>query len=332
MKHNFLKGKGMKVSLKLKIYSIVILLIFMALIMGIYSFVAMNVAELMDEYNTAVNTYIQTAVEQLTMRVDNAPKEEFIKLIDNFIKQANYFRVIERNLINNAETLAQAIVFFRNYERVSNVSIDMANLKDSFSNAVTLSCNTEMKKVDGYIKDIARNITNIRDNLNNRNLLNTVNDMLNTVIRMANNYNVLAHVYEKMQNIATTRATHLQTMEKMINEVTVQVNNIVSTSSTKSIAQVNRASIAVLILIILMVVTALFSLATLQNTVIAPIIAFVNTAKNLTSGDKDLTIRLQAPTKDEIAELAKYFNTFIGSVQEIVREVKEAAGEVLQVV
>ena len=118
----------------------------------------------------------------------------------------------------------------------------------------------------------------------------------------------------------------------MINEVTVQVNNIVSTSSTKSIAQVNRASIAVLILIILMVVTALFSLATLQNTVIAPIIAFVNTAKNLTSGDKDLTIRLQATTKDEIAELAKYFNTFIGSVQEIVREVKEAAGEVLQVV
>lgn len=290
------------------------------------------VAELMDEYNTAVNTYIQTAVEQLTMRVDNAPKEEFIKLIDNFIKQANDFRVIERNLINNAETPAQAIVFFRNYERVSNVSIDMANLKDSFSNAVTLSSNTEMKKVDGYIKDIARNITNIRDNLNNRNLLNTVNDMLNTVTRMGNNYNVLAHVYEKMQNIATTRATHLQTMEKMINEVTVQVNNIVSTSSIKSIAQVNRASIAVLILIILMVVTALFSLATLQNTVIAPIIAFVNTAKNLTSGDKDLTIRLQATTKDEIAELAKYFNTFIGSVQEIVREVKEAAGEVLQVV
>ena len=172
------------------------------------------VAELMDEYNTAVNTYLQTAVEQLTMRVDNAPKEEFIKLIDNFIKQANYFRVIERNLINNAETPAQAIVFFRNYERVSNVSIDMANLKDSFSNAVTLSSSTEMKKVDGYIKDIARNITNIRDNLNNRNLLNTVNDMLNTVTRMANNYNVLAHVYEKMQNIATTRATHLQTMEK----------------------------------------------------------------------------------------------------------------------
>lgn len=42
MKHNFLKGKGMKVSLKLKIYSIVILLIFMALIIEIYSFVAMN--------------------------------------------------------------------------------------------------------------------------------------------------------------------------------------------------------------------------------------------------------------------------------------------------
>ena len=397
----------MKISLKLKIYSIVILLIFMALIMGGYSFIAMSnaanatenlsnrymyvyalnskigvdamdfrryfyilqrtpnkdnlakittiaenvkkymndltkfmddpvnkkempaVAALMGEYSSAVNTYIDTAVEQLQMRVENAPREdEFVKLIDNFIKQANAFRNTVRNMINHAETPEQAIRYFRNYERVSDISIDMANLKDSFSNAVTLNSYNEMKRVSGYVKNINTNIINIRDNLNNRNLLTNVNNMVNTVTRMSNNYNILAQVYEKMQTIAVSRTASLKTMEEKTAQVTSTVNEMVSTSSKKSIAQVNRASIAVLVLIILMIVTAVFSLATLQKTVISPIIAFVRTAKNLTTGDKDLTIRLSAPTKDEIAELAKYFNTFIESVQEIVREVKEAASDV----
>ena len=397
----------MKISLKLKIYSIVILLIFMALIMGGYSFIAMSnaanatenlsnrymyvyalnskigvdamdfrryfyilqrtpnkdnlakittiaenvkkhmndltkfmddpvnkkampaVAALMGEYSSAVNTYIDTAVEQLQMRVENAPREdEFVKLIDNFIKQANAFRNTVRDMINHAETPEQAIRYFRNYERVSDISIDMANLKDSFSNAVTLNSYDEMKRVSGYVKNINTNIINIRDNLNNRNLLTNVNNMVNTVTRMSNNYNVLAQVYEKMQTIAVSRTASLNAMVEKTAQVTSTVNEMVSTSSKKSIAQVNRASIAVLVLIILMIVTAVFSLATLQKTVISPIIAFVRTAKNLTTGDKDLTIRLSAPTKDEIAELAKYFNTFIESVQEIVREVKEAASDV----
>ena len=397
----------MKISLKLKIYSIVILLIFMALIMGGYSFIAMSnaanatenlsnrymyvyalnskigvdamdfrryfyilqrtpnkdnlakittiaenvknymndltkfmndpvnkkampaVAALMGEYSSAVNTYIDTAVEQLQMRVENAPREdEFVKLIDNFIKQANAFRNTVRDMINHAETPEQAIRYFRNYERVSDISIDMANLKDSFSNAVTLNSYNEMKRVSGYVKNINTNIINIRDNLNNRNLLTNVNNMVNTVTRMSNNYNILAQVYEKMQTIAISRTASLNAMVEKTAQVTSTVNEMVSTSSKKSIAQVNRASIAVLVLIILMIVTAVFSLATLQKTVISPIIAFVRTAKNLTTGDKDLTIRLSAPTKDEIAELAKYFNTFIESVQEIVREVKEAASDV----
>ena len=397
----------MKISLKLKIYSIVILLIFMALIMGGYSFIAMSnaanatenlsnrymyvytlnskigvdamdfrryfyilqrtpnkdnlakittiaenvkkymndltkfmddpvnkkempaVAALMGEYSSAVNTYIDTAVEQLQMRVENAPREdEFVKLIDNFIKQANAFRNTVRDMINHAETPEQAIRYFRNYERVSDISIDMANLKDSFSNAVTLNSYDEMKRVSGYVKNINTNIINIRDNLNNRNLLTNVNNMVNTVTRMSNNYNILAQVYEKMQTIAVSRTASLKAMVEKTAQVTSTVNEMVSTSSKKSIAQVNRASIAVLVLIILMIVTAVFSLATLQKTVISPIIAFVRTAKNLTTGDKDLTIRLSAPTKDEIAELAKYFNTFIESVQEIVREVKEAASDV----
>ena len=42
----------------------------------------------------------------------------------------------------------------------------------------------------------------------------------------------------------------------------------------------------------------------------------------------DLTVRLSAKNKDELNDLAVSFNAFIKNVQEIVSEVKEAAGEV----
>ena len=62
--------------------------------------------------------------------------------------------------------------------------------------------------------------------------------------------------------------------------------------------------------------------------IIKPLRSFVATAKDLTSGDRDLTIRLQTKSHDEISDLAKYFNTFIANVQEIVNEVKNSTNEV----
>ena len=131
-----------------------------------------------------------------------------------------------------------------------------------------------------------------------------------------------------MQNIAVSRTESLKTMEQMIEKVKDAVNNITKISSAKTINSILRANIVIFVLLILMFVTAVFSLITVQKTVLSPINMFVNTAKNLTSGDKDLTIRLTAKTKDELAELALYFNTFIENVQNIVREVKEAAQDV----
>ena len=288
-----------------------------------------EVAAIVPEFNTAVNTYISTAVNQLTLRVQNAPKEdEFLKNIDNFIKESDNFRDTVRKMINNAETPEEAIRYFRNYDRISDISIDMGTVKDDFSNAVALNSLKELLHIEALLKNIYNNLNNIRDNLNNRNLINNVTAMINSSEKLIQNYNHLKDVYTKMQNIAVSRTASLKTMEEMIEKVRVVVNTMTKESSESSINTILRANIVIFVLLILMIITAVFSLITVQKTVLAPINMFVKTAKNLTSGDKDLTIRLTTKTKDELAELALYFNTFIENVQTIVKEVKEAAQDV----
>ena len=288
-----------------------------------------EVAAIVPEFNTAVNTYISTAVNQLTLRVQNAPKEdEFLKNIDNFIKESDNFRDTVRKMINNAETPEEAIRYFRNYDRISDINIDMGTVKDDFSNAVALNSLKELLLIEPLLKNINSNLNNIRDSLNNRNLVNNVSSMINSSEKLIQNYNHLKDVYTKMQNIAVSRTASLKTMEEMIEKVRVVVNTMTKESSESSINTILTANIVIFVLLILMIITAVFSLITVQKTVLAPINMFVKTAKNLTSGDKDLTIRLTTKTKDELAELALYFNTFIENVQTIVKEVKEAAQDV----
>ena len=397
----------MKITLKVKIFAIIILLIIMALIMGIFSFVSMrkaatntenmsqkymyvytlntniglnsmdfrrffyvlqrtpsqenlatitkygqqttdamdnlnnfmkqeenkklmpDVASVVPQFNTAVDTYIDTAIKQLTLRVQNAPKEDdFVKNIDGFIKDATEFRATVKKMINNAETPEEAIRYFTNYDRISDVTVDMANVKDEFSNAVSLNNAKDMQHIGILLDNIHKNLSNIRDNLNNRNLINNINSMISASEKLITNYKTLNTVYIEMDNIAKNRTSSLKVMEEMIDKVSQVVNNITKNTSDESIRSILRANIVIFVLLILMVVTAVFSFLTVQKTVLSPINMFVNTAKNLTSGDKDLTIRLTTKTKDELAELAVYFNTFIENVQTIVREVKEAANDV----
>ena len=288
-----------------------------------------DVASVVPQFNTAVDTYIDTAIKQLTLRVQNAPKEnDFVKNIDGFIKDTTEFRATVKKMINNAETPEEAIRYFTNYDRISDVTVDVANVKDEFSNAVSLNSAKDMQHIGILLDNIHKNLSNIRDNLNNRNLINNINSMISASEKLITNHKTLNTVYIEMDNIAKNRTSSLKVMEEMIDKVSKVVNNITKNTSDESISSILRANIVIFVLLILMVVTAVFSFLTVQKTVLSPINMFVNTAKNLTSGDKDLTIRLTTKTKDELAELAVYFNTFIENVQTIVREVKEAANDV----
>jgi methyl-accepting chemotaxis protein len=57
------------------------------------------------------------------------------------------------------------------------------------------------------------------------------------------------------------------------------------------------------------------------NSIVNPIKKLIETAKELTEGDGNLTIRLTTDTKDEIAQANHYINQFIEKVQEVLKVV-----------
>jgi len=59
-----------------------------------------------------------------------------------------------------------------------------------------------------------------------------------------------------------------------------------------------------------------------------PINAAVASLKDIAQGEGDLTRRLPADSKDEVGDLASWFNTFLGKIQDIIREVSQNAGVV----
>lgn len=83
------------------------------------------------------------------------------------------------------------------------------------------------------------------------------------------------------------------------------------------------------------VVSALFGVLVLafffQNTIISPLKELTNTAKDLASGEGDLTKRINLNRKDEIAEAAEWINQFISKVQDTVAQTKDSASQNLDV-
>ena len=78
----------------------------------------------------------------------------------------------------------------------------------------------------------------------------------------------------------------------------------------------------------LSVIGAAFALVTLiliviTRNIIRPINAAVAGLKDIAEGEGDLTMRLQVSSKDEVGELAKWFNEFIGKLQQIIKDVSD---------
>jgi methyl-accepting chemotaxis protein len=57
--------------------------------------------------------------------------------------------------------------------------------------------------------------------------------------------------------------------------------------------------------------------------IVGPINAAVAGLKDIAQGEGDLTLRLQVSSRDEVGELAKWFNTFVDKLQGIIRQIAD---------
>ena len=61
--------------------------------------------------------------------------------------------------------------------------------------------------------------------------------------------------------------------------------------------------------------------------VVNPLIRIVDKLKDIAQGDGDLTTRLEVSSKDEIGQVAQWFNTFIDKIHSLIKEVDDNAGK-----
>ena len=106
-------------------------------------------------------------------------------------------------------------------------------------------------------------------------------------------------------------------MAKMVSLLSTKTNNV-----TQSVlSDVISAKSTTVILMTLGLLCAVGLTAVMCRTIIRPLINTKDALQEIASGEGDLTLRLNANGKDEVAELAGAFNTFTTIVQNIVKDI-----------
>ena len=117
-------------------------------------------------------------------------------------------------------------------------------------------------------------------------------------------------------------------VQAMVADYVSEVNklvNLLDQSSQNKIAVSKQVQAAVSLLGL---AVALFALYIIIYKIIRPMRDLAGSFAQVATGEGDLTIRLDDNRRDEIGEVTKYFNLFIGNVQQIIRVSQETAQQV----
>ncbi len=103
-------------------------------------------------------------------------------------------------------------------------------------------------------------------------------------------------------------------------------NTIVRVPRHQALASANKLKSIWMLIASVSAVVVLIGAYFLARTLVRPIKATAAMLKEIAQGEADLTRRLDATGKDEIAEMAKWFNLFIERIQGVVAKVIENGG------
>lgn len=90
----------------------------------------------------------------------------------------------------------------------------------------------------------------------------------------------------------------------------------------------DKSVMFLLIFAISLILTAIIVLVVLKRVVITPVLELLNRAKDLSSGDGDLSARISIKSSDEIGQTCKHINLFIEKIQDIVKKAQSSAKSV----
>ena len=249
----------------------------------------------------------------------NAATEKIYKrsigLLDDYVRQGNqqvisdYIKFVDKIASSKAYTLQMVMI--------AEEILAGTNTNPELFKSVYVPIN-DLKKSVTSLRDLAINPDNIRE--------------LNELYKMVTELENIAKTAEpKFVEFGTANMKLDEDQEKMFLQLENFENMIakdVSSASASIVSGQKSSFVASVVLAVLAILVAVFVIIVLNASVIRPLDKLVERVNNLTSGDGDLTKRIDIHTKDELGELASHVNTFIENVQRIIKEVKDATDEV----
>ena len=289
-----------------------------------------EVTAVFPEFKEAVNTYLTTAARQVEIRNNIVPSEkEFIKTVDEFLKESENLRTSVTNVIkNNIGDADVALRYFENYSRISTVSVDTALVYEIFSTVRYTGSITELAKIQKLLQEVNNELSAVKNNIVNRASLNIIDKMINNINKSEKIYKEIVKAYELRASANEQRNNAVNLLIGINQSISSSINTIIQNKTLYAERSLARAMYVIITILLITVAVIAAAILITYISIIKPLHAFITSSKELTGGDRDLTIRLQTNNNDEMSDLAKYLNIFIANVQEIVNEVKSSTNEV----
>ncbi|MDR5694225.1 MAG: methyl-accepting chemotaxis protein [Armatimonadota bacterium] len=121
------------------------------------------------------------------------------------------------------------------------------------------------------------------------------------------------------------QAERFKKLTSLADEIVKRMDRMSTRARAESQATVSR-SIAILLIVSGLGIAVGIFLVLLASTLIAKPVQQVTTAlQDIAQGEGDLTRRIEVKSKDEVGELANWFNIFVDKIAELVRRIGETA-------
>lgn len=221
------------------------------------------------------------------------------------------------NLIENE--YFPSILFIKQAE----INIDL--IKKTLIEASILGDDELIKKAENLYKEFKNNIKNIKDvKLENLSNIDSIEIIAEKYYALAIPMTKQAISEDEMDDAIFKKLAEMNELydhtEKMIKNEFKILNDFTKKSFVLSKKIIRIIIYLLLVLTVLSIFSFLIGFAFVRN-VTNVINSFIKRLKDIAEGEGDLTKRIELKTKDETAELAKWFNTFISKIQEIIKTI-----------
>jgi len=129
----------------------------------------------------------------------------------------------------------------------------------------------------------------------------------------------------------TALAKELNKIKQLSTEVAA-ANQGISTLSGVFKEEISSSSFTISAILLTVIALSFVSAIMLTMTITKPLEKVTEIARDIAEGEGDLTRRLDESSKDEIGELAHWFNIFVGRLQVLIGEVQNASSDCLSAI